>query len=231
MSPQVFTATLFLLHLYLEPVSEVPALAQTVYKSVFAIEDVLAALLLLVQTVKVESPDCIHIIPADPIEKSVFSQRLVQLWSDIELGGNSLFMRLKNGIVLGVRGVQLLEFWLNNQTPEFTAIPVMHGCMRIAGYRFGGNAYITDASNVLLDENRKALEGIHTLVIGALRDKPHWSHFTFDQAVEAAKAIGAEEVWFTHINHATAHAEIERRYAPYARPAYDTLVLEVDDER
>lgn len=123
MSPQVFTATLFLLHLYLEPVSEVPALAQTVYKSVFAIEDVLAALLLLVQTVKVESPDCIHIIPADPIEKSVFSQRLVQLWSDIELGGNSLFMRLKNGIVLGVRGVQLLEFWLNNQTPEFTAIP------------------------------------------------------------------------------------------------------------
>ena len=114
---------------------------------------------------------------------------------------------------------------------EFTAIPVMHGCMRIAGYRFGGNAYITDASDILLDENRKALEGIHTLVIGALRDKPHWSHFTFDQAVEAAKAIGAEEVWFTHINHATAHAEIERRYAPYARPAYDTLVLEVDDER
>ena len=124
MTPQVFTATLFLLHLYLEPASEVPALAQTVYESVFAIEDVLTALVLLVQTVKVESPDRIHIIPSDPIiEKSAFSQRLVQLWSDVELGGNSLFMRLKNGIVLGVRGVQLLDFWLNIQTPEFTAIP------------------------------------------------------------------------------------------------------------
>lgn len=123
MSPQVFTAALFLIHLYLEPVSEVPALAQTIHESVFSIEDVLTALSLLVQTVKLESPDRIQINPSDSIDTSAFSQRLIQLWSDIELGGNSLFMRLKNGIVLGVRGVQLLEFWLNNQTPELAAIP------------------------------------------------------------------------------------------------------------
>ena len=117
MSPQVFTAALFLIHLYLEPVSEVPALAQTIHESVFSIEDVLTALSLLVQTVKLESPDRIQINPSDSIDTSAFSQRLIQLWSDIELGGNSLFMRLKNGIVLGVRGVQLLEFWLNNHIP------------------------------------------------------------------------------------------------------------------
>ena len=113
---------------------------------------------------------------------------------------------------------------------EFTAIPVLHGCMRIAGYRFGSAAYITDVSDMLFSENEEYLKGIRTLVIGALRDKPHWSHFTFSQAIEAAERIGAEKVYFTHINHATSSAEIERRFAPYAVPAYDTLTVEVQDE-
>ena len=114
---------------------------------------------------------------------------------------------------------------------EFQAIPLLHGCMRIAGYRFGSVAYFTDVSDILYEENKESFKGIKTLIIGGLRDKPHWSHFTFQQAVDNAKLIGAEEVYFTHISHATSHRDIEMRFAPYARPAYDTLVLEVDDER
>ena len=114
---------------------------------------------------------------------------------------------------------------------EFMAIPVMHGMMRIAGYRFGNIAYITDASNILFEENKDALSGIRTLIIGALRDKPHWSHFTFKEAIEVADLIGAEDVYFTHINHATSANEIASRFLPRAKGAYDTLVLEVDDER
>ena len=68
------------------------------------------------------------------------------------------------------------------------------------------------------------------LIIGALRDREHWSHFTFSQAVDAAAQIGAETVYFTHMNHETSHADIERRFQGIAAPAYDTLVLEVDDE-
>ena len=113
---------------------------------------------------------------------------------------------------------------------SFRAIPVMHGCMRIAGYRFGSAAYLTDVSDILYEENRESLNGIKTLIIGALRDKPHWSHFTFSQAIEAAERIGAEKVYFTHINHATSASDIESRFSPYASGAYDTLVLEVEDE-
>ena len=113
---------------------------------------------------------------------------------------------------------------------SFTAIPVMHGCMRIAGYRFGNVAYITDVSDMLLDENMENLKGVRILIAGALRDRPHWSHFTFAQAVESGRAIGAEKVYFTHINHETAARDIESRFAPYAEGAYDTLTLEVDDE-
>ena len=112
----------------------------------------------------------------------------------------------------------------------FVPIPVIHGAMRILGYRFGSAAYITDASDILMEENQEALSGVRTLMIGALRDREHWSHFTFSQAVEAAKAIGAEAVYFTHMNHETSHADIERRFRGIAAPAYDTLVLEVDDE-
>ena len=110
----------------------------------------------------------------------------------------------------------------------FTAIPVMHGMMRIAGYRFGSAAYLTDVSDILWDENRERLEGVRTLIIGALRDRPHWSHFTFQQAAEAARTIGAEKVYFTHINHETSYSDIQRRFAPYAESAYDGLEIEVD---
>lgn len=113
---------------------------------------------------------------------------------------------------------------------SFIPIPVLHGAMRIAGYRFGRTAYITDASDILMDENRKVLSGVETLIIGALRDKPHWSHFTFAEALAAGEAIGARDIYFTHINHATSYKEIERRFTPRAHSAYDTLVLEVDDE-
>ena len=113
---------------------------------------------------------------------------------------------------------------------DFTLIPVMHGCMRIAGYRFGRCAYITDVSDMLFSENEAYLQGIDILIIGALRDKPHWSHFTFQQAYEAAEHIKAGHVYFTHINHATSYSDITRRFSPYAESAYDNLVLEVEDE-
>ena len=112
----------------------------------------------------------------------------------------------------------------------FIPVPVMHGMMRILGYRFGSAAYITDVSDLLLDENREVLSGVKTLIVGALRDREHWSHFTFSQAAEAGRAIGAEDILFTHINHETFHADIERRFKGIARPGYDTLVLEADDE-
>ncbi len=113
---------------------------------------------------------------------------------------------------------------------EFQAVPLMHGLMRIAGYRFGRTAYLTDVSDILWNENRERLEGVRTLIIGALRDRPHWSHFTFSEAVDAARTIGAEKVYFTHINHETGYRDIQERFAPYAESAYDGLELEVEDE-
>ena len=110
---------------------------------------------------------------------------------------------------------------------EAFAIPVMHGCKMIAGFRFGSFAYITDVSDIMLDRNAEYLKNLKVLVIGALREKPHATHYSFSEAIDAAGKIGAEEVYFTHINHSASHEYIERKYAGIAKPAYDGLVLEV----
>ncbi len=110
---------------------------------------------------------------------------------------------------------------------EFTAIPVMHGSKMIAGYRSGAFAYITDVSDIMLEQNAEHLRGLDVLIIGALREKPHATHYSFREAADVASAIGAEHVYFTHINHSSSHEHIRMAYKGIAEPAYDGLVLEV----
>jgi phosphoribosyl 1,2-cyclic phosphate phosphodiesterase len=55
---------------------------------------------------------------------------------------------------------------------EFLRVPVMHGQMEIAGFRFGNAAYLTDVS-AIPEESFALLEGLDHLVLSALRHKPH----------------------------------------------------------
>ena len=108
----------------------------------------------------------------------------------------------------------------------FQAIPIMHFRMPILGYRFGDFAYLTDVSDIP-PESFEALKGVKTIVLGALRDKPHVAHLTFSQAEEVARKLKVEQCYFTHISHATSYADINRRFGPLCLSAYDNLSLEV----
>ena len=106
------------------------------------------------------------------------------------------------------------------------ALPVMHGMMEVFGYRIGAFAYITDVSQMssrTLDE----IKGVKVLVLGALRERRHPTHFTFKEAYEVARESGCSVCYFTHISHETSYAEINKRYAPLCLSAYDNMVLEV----
>ncbi|MBI5562392.1 MAG: MBL fold metallo-hydrolase [Deltaproteobacteria bacterium] len=81
-----------------------------------------------------------------------------------------------------------------------TPVPVMHGPMRILGYRVGDAAYLTDCSGIP-EESVGLLQGLDVLIIGALREKPHPTHFTIQQAVEAASLIKARRTILTHMGH------------------------------
>ena len=105
-------------------------------------------------------------------------------------------------------------------------VPIMHGERPILGFRFGSFAYLTDC-NAIPDTSWPLLAGVRTLVLDALRDRPHPTHFTLAEAVEAAKKIGAEHTYFTHVCHDLPYVATCARLPAGMELAYDGQILEI----
>lgn len=110
-------------------------------------------------------------------------------------------------------------------------VPVKHGGLDILGYRLGDFAYLTDTS-AIPEGSFALLAGVRDLLIDGLRFRPHSTHFSIDQAVEAARRIGASRAWITHLCHDASHAELEEYLRVRSRPgaaiapAWDGLEIE-----
>lgn len=132
-------------------------------------------------------------------------------------------------------------------------VPLRHGSLTVTGWLFTEEkdgikksiAYLTDCSRIeqssfsLIKENAGQL--CH-LVIDGLRAEVHSTHFSFEQAMEAADILNARHTWITHITHNKSHEEIKdflsARIKNYknlsaacaeggsVEPAYDGLILE-----
>lgn len=111
---------------------------------------------------------------------------------------------------------------------EVQPVPIRHGDLTIFGYRIGKFAYLTDCSGIP-DDSWELLQGLDTVVIGALRRKPHPTHFSIDQAIEAAKRIGARTTYLTHLCHEYLHDELEKSLPDSIHAAYDMLKLDIPD--
>lgn len=109
---------------------------------------------------------------------------------------------------------------------EFVRVPVLHGEMEVSGFRFGNAAYLTDVSTIP-EESFALLEGLDTLVLPALRHKPHPSHATLQQAIAWAERIGARQTWLTHIAHELGHEETNRMLPAGVAMGYDGLEVAV----
>src|SRR5205809_944814 len=84
-------------------------------------------------------------------------------------------------------------------------VPIMHGSRPILGFRVGTFAYLTDC-NRIPDESWPLLDGVRTVIIDALRHRPHSTHFSVGEAIEVVGRLGAERAYFTHICHDLGHA-------------------------
>ena len=109
---------------------------------------------------------------------------------------------------------------------EFLRVPVRHGRLEIAGFRFGSAAYFTDVSEIP-EANFSLLKNLHVLVLSALRHKPHPSHATLEQAVGWAQQIGARQTWLTHISHDLGHEQTNCALPEKIKLAYDGLSVPV----
>ena len=103
----------------------------------------------------------------------------------------------------------------------------MHGQLPILGYRIGALGFVTDMTDAP-EETFAQLMGVDTLVIGALRQRPHNTHQTIDQAIEVAQRVGAREVYLIHMNHeAGLHAETDTQLPKHVHLSYDGLTIEI----
>ncbi|SMD44194.1 phosphoribosyl 1,2-cyclic phosphate phosphodiesterase [Aquiflexum balticum DSM 16537] len=79
-------------------------------------------------------------------------------------------------------------------------ILVMHYRLPVFGFRFGDFTYITDAKYIDKVELEK-IKGTKVLVLNALQQTHHLSHFTLKEAVDMVNLINPEQAFFTHISH------------------------------
>jgi len=101
-------------------------------------------------------------------------------------------------------------------------IRLNHGKFRVLGFRIGNFAYCTD-TNEIPPESWPLLEGLDTLVLDALRFKPHQTHFSLDEAVEVAQKLRPQQTYFTHVSHEMEYDTVNALLPPRMQLAYDGL--------
>jgi phosphoribosyl 1,2-cyclic phosphate phosphodiesterase len=110
---------------------------------------------------------------------------------------------------------------------RLTPLAFPHGSLNSYGFRAGGLGVIVDGKSVPPDALR-ALQGVDVLVINALWwERPHPGHFNVEEALDAAREIGARRTFLTHLTHRLDYEELRRRLPSDVRPAYDGLAVDI----
>lgn len=110
-----------------------------------------------------------------------------------------------------------------------TIVPVrlLHGRFDVLGFRFGNVAYCTDVKEIP-PASAERLQNLDVLILDALRDKPHPTHMSVSESLEAVARLRPKKTYFTHISHNLEHAATNARLPEGIELAYDGLVVEVE---
>ncbi|OLL25755.1 putative hydrolase [Neolecta irregularis DAH-3] len=101
------------------------------------------------------------------------------------------------------------------------------------GFRIGEFSYISDTSAVP-ERTKTLLHGTKVLVLDALRDKPHPSHFSINQALGFVKSLHPPplQTYLTGFSHDVNHYELEKRLVKDTSinitPCFDGQKVELD---
>ena len=108
---------------------------------------------------------------------------------------------------------------------EFIPIRVLHENLPVTGFRVGDFTYITDASYIS-DEELMKIKGSRIIVLNALRNSKHVSHFSVNEAVEILTKLEQEAAYLTHLSHFVGlHDDVNKKLPEFVKLAYDGLVV------
>jgi len=108
---------------------------------------------------------------------------------------------------------------------RITPIHLDHGPLfQVLGFRFGNVAYCTD-TNRIPAASWPLLENLDVLILDALRQRPHPTHFSLDEAVETAQQLAPKRTLLTHISHELDHAATNSALPDDIELAYDGLTI------
>ena len=112
---------------------------------------------------------------------------------------------------------------------NLTVVPIegFHHKLPVLGFRFHEFAYLTDMKTIAKEEKDK-LKNLKVLVVNALQEKEHISHFTLNEALELIEELKPERAYLTHISHYLGfHSEVQKKLPKNVFLAYDTLEIEI----
>ena len=107
------------------------------------------------------------------------------------------------------------------------SLPVEHGTEAALGFRFGAAAYMPDVS-LIPEASLARLFGLDLLIIDALRDTPHPTHFSVSDALALIAEVRPRRAVLTNLHTDLDYAALAARLPEGVVPAYDGLSLSVD---
>ena len=109
-----------------------------------------------------------------------------------------------------------------------TVLPVLqdHGDIHSLGFRFGGLGYSCDVSG-LPEDSVAAFAGLDVWITDALREAPHPSHFSVDDALAWIKRVKPKRAILTNLHADLDYETLRAKLPPHIEPAYDGLKMTV----
>lgn len=120
---------------------------------------------------------------------------------------------------------------ITNNTPfkigNKVVIPIeaYHNRLQVFGFKIDDFVYLTDVKTMNETEIDK-IRGVKVLVVNALREEPHHSHFNLEEALVFIGKVKPQKTYLTHVSHLMGfHEEVEKKLPKNVHLAYDNLTL------